>query len=113
MGIIFLCLYLLAALSKQHLLTNQKQTMDIKILMMCLVAFMAFGLSNAKRDPTQGETMACIQPCENEKRMVEAGTMKLEKTQIYQWFMDEEDFESCADYCMNFAMNNNSCGIQS
>ena len=57
--------------------------------------------SNAKRDPTPGETMACIQPCENEKRMVEAGTMKLEETQIYQHFLNEEDFESCADFCID------------
>ena len=57
--------------------------------------------SNAKRNPTHGETMECILPCENEKRMVEAGTMKLEETQVYQWFIDQEDFESCADYCID------------
>ena len=57
--------------------------------------------SNAKRNPTEVEKETCIQPCEKEKRMVEAGTMKLEETQIYQWFLDEEDFESCADYCID------------
>ena len=57
--------------------------------------------SNAKRGPTQSETMECIKPCENEKRMVEAGTMELENTNIYKLFMNEEDFESCADYCID------------
>ena len=77
--------------------------------------------SNAKRDcwPTKVETISnicvsnicqCIQRCEKEKSLVEAGIMGPENTQIYQWVVKEEDFKTCADYCKNWDMNLHKLG---
>jgi len=67
------------------------------------MAFMAFGLSNAKRDPTEEEKEDCIQPCEKEKEQLSQGNKQRWETEFYQYTMDynnEKIFDDCTDFCI-------------
>merc|ERR1712145_2744 len=81
MGIIIPCIYWIKTTPSK----SNQQSMDIKILMLFLMTFMAFGLSNAKREATEVEKSKCIEPCEREKQQVESGGIEIERTYYYRY----------------------------
>merc|ERR1712111_85305 len=107
MGIIIPCIYWIKTTPPNK---SNQQSMDIKILMLFLMAFMAFGLSNAKRGATEVEKSRCIEPCEREKQQVESGNIEIERTYYYKYVTyvrwagvryDGGIFEDCTDFCID------------
>merc|ERR1711974_66898 len=82
---------------------SNQQRMDTKILMMCLMAFMAFGLSNATSDLSKTEKVRkCVQSCKEEKYsyVTKEKTKKGKGTHwlysssnIYKYMLEEENQE--------------------
>merc|ERR1712157_80996 len=94
MGIIIPCIYWIKTTPPNK---SNQQSMDIKILMLFLMAFMAFGLSNAKRYAAEVEL--CIRPCELEKEQVESGERELRNTNYYKYVY--LIFEDCTNFCID------------
>jgi len=111
MGIIIPCIHWIKTTPPNK---SNQQRMDTKILMMCLMAFMAFGLSNATSDLSKTEKVRkCVQSCKEEKYsyVTKEKTKKGKGTHwlysssnIYKYMLEEENqeyevFEDCTDFC--------------